>query len=347
MLFNLFKKKAKDHRHFLTVAGKHLAAERFAEARVEFLEALKLCPADALQDAQEIRQGLAAAGDSLGELNISEGRHAVNSGDAQKAFDHFTLACELALDQGIKAAAREELRKLQQEPPAKPAAHKGGHHHHGGSSCGSCKDSGSKHSLEEDDMLEPDLNEEERFSLLVQPLPGNLAKRYAEIGGEFINAYLLIHDGDDAAAYPILQQLLRNKENDIVIYELALIMYRAGKIHECEKYLYRSLELNDRNPATYLALVHLFAETGRYPEAIKTVNHMMELEVLPEQAQLMLGDLQHSTGDEAGALESWSKLLPLPAMAKTAAERLVPLLSNQGRTEEAKFLAKQYLKGCC
>jgi hypothetical protein len=46
-------------------------------------------------------------------------------------------------------------------------------------------------------------------------------------------------------------------------------------------------------------------------------------------------------------MDTWSKLLNNPAMAKAAAERLVPVLNSQGRTEEAKFLAKQCLKGCC
>jgi len=39
--------------------------------------------------------------------------------------------------------------------------------------------------------------------------------------------------------------------------------------------------------------------------------------------------------------------IQLPALKKAAAERLVEILSTQGRDDEAAFLTKTYLKGCC
>lgn len=338
----LFKK---DHRHYLTRAGKHLAAERHADARVEFLEALRRCPEDAAQDVLEIRNGLALAGNRLGELNLHEGDFSVTAGDLSKAFDHFTLAGELAVDETIRAMAGERLKKLQQPAPA-PTAALSGHKAHGGSSCATCKDTGS-HGAAVEEIPASSLSDEDRFFLLVQPLPGDLAGRYAALGEKFARAYLLIHDGNDAAAFPMLQEMLVSGDNDIVIYELALIMYRARRAHECEGLLKRSLSLNPGNPTSYLALVHLLAEARRVPEAIATVRRMMELGILADQAQFMLGELLESSGDEAGACEAWSKALALPSVARSAAERLVPLLSGQGRTDEVKYLTKKYLKGCC
>jgi pentatricopeptide repeat protein len=353
-LSKLFKKE-KDHRHYLAKGGKYLADERYADARVEFMEALKACPAGSSQDEQEIRAGLATAGNTLGELNIQEGQHAATAGELEKAFDHFTLAGELAFDQTIKAMAREGLRKLQRAAQAQPApepqqqAHGGGGcgdgHHHGGSSCGSCSSTGAYYQLPVQENEHPDLDDEERFNLMVQPLP--LAERYLELGPAFAKAYLLIHDGNDAAAFPILKEMLVSADNDIVIYEVALIMYRSGQVHECDKLLRRSLQLNPTNSMTYMALIHLLTETGRLPEAIETVQTMMELEVLPDQAQFMLGELKELAGDEAAAFEAWSKALEFPSVAKAAAERLVPILAKQGRHDEAKYLTKNFLKGCC
>ena len=37
----------------------------------------------------------------------------------------------------------------------------------------------------------------------------------------------------------------------------------------------------------------------------------------------------------------------IPKFSSEAAERLVPLLKKQGRTDEAAYLAKKFAKGCC
>lgn len=343
MFFGLFSKK--DHRHYLSQAGKSLAAERYADARVDFLEALKLCPSDASQDEREIREGLGRAGNRLGELNLHEGERSANAGEQAKAFDHFTLARELAVDETIRSAARTGLEKLRAPASAAPAA-AAAPKAHGGSSCSSCKDAGS-HGSAEQEIPEANLSGDDRFFLMVAPLPGELSGRYAALGEKFAEAYLLIHDGNDAAAFPILREMLLSCENDIVNYEVALIMYRSGEVHECEALLNRSLRLNPANSMSYLALVQLMAEAGRYPEAIGTVRRMAELGILADQAEFMLGELLEASGDEAGAFEAWTKALEQPGVARSAAERLIPILGAQGRTEEAKYLAKRYLKGCC
>lgn len=360
MLFGLFKKK--DHLYYQAQGAKFLAAERYADARVDFLEALRLCPADAATDQGEIRRGLDHSGNRLGELNIQEGEHALNLGELQKAFDHFTLASELAADQGIKGKAKAGLAMVQQgsapQPaplaaaanspaaaaPAKEVA--GPYKPHGGGSCTSCGTHAPKKPLE----AEPagfDLAEEDQFHLMVAPLPGDLPVRYGAMGSKFAQAYLMIHDGKDANALPVLQEMLLSGENDIVLYEVALIMFRAGRIHESEALLNRALSVNSENGMVYLALVQLLAGGGRYAEAITLVERMLAENVMADQAQFILGELYETTGDEAKAIEMWSKALEIPTVARTAAEKLVPILGNQGRTEEVKYLVKKYLKGCC
>jgi len=340
----IFKKK--DHLHFLAQAGKHLAAERYADARVDFLEAQSRCPAEAVQELQQIQQGIAQAGNHLAELNLEEGTHALNAGELNKAYDNFTLARQLAADPQLQTRAALGLKNLDEPQPARTApaaAPKAAAH--GGSSCASCKDTG--HGAVELEDQDSGMHEEDRFFLLVQPLPGDLPRRYAALGEKFAHAYLLIHEGNDAKALPILQEMLLSSENDIVIYEVALILYRAGRAHECEELLNRALRLNPSNATSYLALVHLKADAGKYPEALGVVSRMLELGILPDQAQLMLGELHDASGDQAAALEAWSKALELPSVARPAAERLVPLLASQGREAEAKYLVKKYLKGCC
>ncbi|HBA87862.1 MAG TPA: hypothetical protein DCZ75_07670, partial [Geobacter sp.] len=313
--FGLFGKK--DHRHYQTQGAKHLCAERYADARIDFMEALRLCPAEAAPEQQEIQLGLDQACNRLGELNIMEGEHAFNAGELEKADDHFSLAAELAVDPEIKKMARGALLKLQQPASAKGAAPAKAaapaHKAHGGSSCSSC--SGHDHGGEElQESHGMDLSEEDRFHLMVQPL-GDLAPRYSDLGPKFMKAYLLLHDGNDAAAFPILQEMLLSGENDIVFYEVALIMYRAGRIHESEGLINKALSLNPTNSMCYMALVQLMAGSGRYPEAIAVVNRMLELGVMADQAQYMLGELHEASGDEDAAFEIWSRALEIPTVA--------------------------------
>jgi tetratricopeptide (TPR) repeat protein len=404
MLFGLFGKK--DHRHYLTQGGKHLAAERYADARLDFLEALNLCPAAAADDEREIRDGLSAAADGLGQLNLHEGERSMNAGDLEKAVDHFTLAVELAFDDTIKAMAQERLKGLQQNgeavvvdiprPPAaatpapaaapvargpyaayaaaasagaaqagKPAeAHQHGSkgdgcgcgggddhskshshsHSHGGGCGGSCGGHGGGEPVDADSGSH--LSEDERFLLLTGPLGPELAERYAALGEKFQRAYLMIQDDNDAGAFALLQEMLVSGENDVVIYELALIMYRSGRVHEAETLLKRSLTLNANNPLANISLVQLLAECGKVQEALGGANRMLELDVVADQALVMQGDLYQALGDQGNAMESWTKALNLPSVARSAAERLIPILDAQGRQNEAKFLAKTYMKGC-
>jgi tetratricopeptide (TPR) repeat protein len=343
MFFSKFFKK--DHLHYLAQGTKHLAAERYADARVDFLEAQACCPAEAADAARQISAGLSQAGNHLAELNLAEGSYALNAGELAKAVDNFTLALQLADDPKLKARAQAGLQQVDQPQPAPAVAasssKSGGH---GGSSCGSCKDGGT-HAIEDDQGA--GMHEDDRFFLLVQPLPGDLPGRYCALGEKFVRAYLLIQEGNDAQALPILQEMQLSCENDIVNYEVALILYRAGRAHECEEMLKGALRLNPGNATVYLALVHLKADAGQYAEAIGIVSRMKELGILADQAQYMLGELHEASGDQAAALEAWSQALELPSVAKASAERLIPILSSQGRGEEAKYLAKRYLKGCC
>lgn len=343
MVFGRFFQK-KDHSYYLSQAEKHLGAGRFAEARTEFLEAQSRCPGEAGGEAERIAEGLRVSGDRLAELNLEEGGHALGMGDAKKARDHFALARELAHAPELKARAEAGLKRGEepQAPPPKPSAPV----EPAASSCASCKGHGAAAPAELPD-LDSDVHEEDRYFLLVQPLPGDLPARYGAMGEEFITAFLLIHEGNDAKALPILQKMLLSREDDIVIYELALIMYRDGRAHECEELLNRALRVNPTNPAVYLALVHLKAEGRRFQEGIALLGRMMECNILPDQALFLLGDMYEASENQEAAVEVWTRALEIPSVARASAERLIPILASQGREADAKYLVKRFLKGCC
>ncbi len=80
---------------------------------------------------------------------------------------------------------------------------------------------------------------------------------------------------------------------------------------------------------------------------MRVLERMIANGVMPDQALLMQGDLYSFLQDEPNAVECYSKLLASPKFAREAAERLVPILENQGRTQEAAYLVKRFAKGCC
>lgn len=334
MFGGLFKKSPEQ---LIKKGESYLAAKRFAEARTTFQEALEKLAPDA-PEIHAVRGGIAEAGDNLALMNIEEAGLAVNIGESIKAREHLRLARELAEDVTIREKAEIILNSLGNE--AEPAGGKKASH-----GCGACVSHGGEthDSIESGDHA---LSPGERFELAVHTLPGDLPRRYLELGEEFAFGYLKSLDGDDIAAMSILRELLKKGESDILIYECALVHHRQGDEAESERLLRQALRLNPANPLCRMTLVELLAQSGRFPEAIGELEKMIEQDIMLEQARLFLADMRQATGDIAAAIDLYSQMLPTP-LGKAAAERLVPLLQETGRTEDAKALAKRFLKGCC
>jgi tetratricopeptide (TPR) repeat protein len=334
----------KDYRYYLEKGDKLFAHDHFAEARGYYGDALeKLCDsAERAEEEKYLRARIAQAGDALALLNIHEADSALRSGDREKALEYLGLALELAEDGQV----REKAENLMKESTGQPNQESGHVGHHGNHNCASCT---TAHHAQPDKANDDagQLEFEEQFHLLVQPLPGDLPQRYAELGKKFAYAYLLAHDDKDDDALQGYEELLTADKNDILYYETALIHYRRGNRAECERRLQQALVLNSDNPLCHLSMVHLCIDMGRLDEAVSWLQVMREKNLLAEQALILLGDVYQMQGSEAKAVDIFAEALQIPALKKNAAERLVPILSAQGRTEEANFLVKNYLKGCC
>ena len=194
--------------------------------------------------------------------------------------------------------------------------------------------------------MDDNITGEDRLALYFQTLPGDLPERYAGMGEEFARGCLLNLEGDGEGALRVFEELSADTENDILDYEKAILYYHNGDSGKCEQLLIKAIALNPVNPLCSIGLVHLYTETGREPEALQVLERMISSDLIPEQATLMQGDLYALLEDESNAVESYSRLLTSPRFAREAAERIVPLLERQGRTEEAAYLAKKYAKGC-
>jgi tetratricopeptide (TPR) repeat protein len=344
----MFFKKffAKDYRYYLEKGDKYFAEERYVDARHAFQEALEKIDRGAEESSAavaDINRKVSETGNRLALLNIAEAEHCAARGDVTKAEEHLNLAGEFSDDPTIRERAETLMGSLTTTEASvrPPASHH--NHKHGCSGCAPDATAASEH----DNVTADHLSSQERFELLIQPLPEGLPERYAAMGEKFAHGYLLVHDGEETAGAAIFQELLKEKESDILLYEIALVNFRKGNIHEGEQLLRRALTVNDMNPLCYLTLVQVLTDTGRMTEAIPLLNIMVDRSLLVEQALIYLGDIYQRLGNDQEAMEYYSKALNFKQAAKPAAERLVTLLQKHGRPEEATFLVKQYLKGCC
>jgi predicted negative regulator of RcsB-dependent stress response len=341
-LKKLFKSN-KDYNHYLAKGDRYLADERFADARNAYGEALEKIGANgdaALAEIEAIRQKIALTGNMLGRLNLVEAEYALASGDRKKAGEHLHIIMALADD----ADLREKSEKLQAivdsgDPETLQAKSE--------QNCNSCEANGSETGNDDLHAMDENISSEDRLALFFQTLPGDLPVRYAGMGKEFARGCLHNLQGDGVGALRIFEELAVDADHDILNYEKAILYFHNGDSGNCEQLLIKAIGLNPLNPLCSIGLAQLYTELGRVPEALQVLERMISNDLLPEQASLMQGDLYALLENESQAVECYSKLLTSPKFASEAAERIVPLLERQGRSEEAAYLARKFKKGCC
>jgi tetratricopeptide (TPR) repeat protein len=332
----------RDCRQLKEKGDRYLADGRFADARHAYEEALEKIPAG--DEGEVLRAmlntGMTAAGNGLAEMNIEEARLYLNQENRAKAQEYLELAMQLAEDGAVREKAENLMRGMDSPPVISPV--KMEHGHHGCSSCNSAQHQDMT------DNTEESLSLEDRFHLLTQALPGELANRYANLGEKFAYGYIELHEGNLDAAFQTFTDLTAiERENDILLYELGALTFRKGDVAEAERLFKTSVEINPFNPLTHLGLAQLLIFTKRLDEALTELGLMVENGLLANEALVMIGDVWSLKGEDGTAIDHFAKLLEDKSLQKVCAERLVPLLMNQGRETEAQFLAKQYLKGCC
>jgi tetratricopeptide (TPR) repeat protein len=342
----MFFKKffAKSYDQFLQKGDSCFKDGHYSEARHYYADALEKIDstADTGQQRDYLHAMIRQCGDRLAEMNIVEAENALRCGNPQKASECLELSLELADDVTIREKAEMLITTLAEEPTAASAdVEPAGKH-----GCSSCQP-GHHSNTSVTSVLPDHLHEDDQFLLLVNTLPGDLPQRYASLGEEFASAYLLAYSGESGKALDKFIKLPSAAENDIILYETALLEYKEGRNDVCESLLRKALRLNADNPACNLSLAQILTETGRLDEAVVFLKSMMERMILFEQSLLMLADIYSVKGDHENAITLLNSGLQTPALKKAAAERLVAILSSQNRGDEAAFLIKTYLKGCC
>jgi tetratricopeptide (TPR) repeat protein len=334
---------SKDYNYYLEKGDRYLADERFADARNAFCAALEKIGAKdgvSLLQVEALQQKISLTGNMLGRLNLVEAEYAFSCGDREKAAEHLGIIMDLADDATLRESAERLMAGLDSYVPDAErvmADHQ----------CGSCEVRGGETGNDELPGMDDSISREDSLSLYFQTLPGDLPERYAAMGEKFAQGCLLNLEGNGAEALRVFEELPAEMENDILNYEKAILYFHQGDSANCEQLLLKAIGLNPGNPLCHIGLVHLYTEIDRVPEALQVLERMIASDLVPEQARMMQGDLYTLLQDESSAVESYTWLLASPQYAREAAERIVPLLEKQGRSEEAAFLAKKFARGCC
>jgi tetratricopeptide (TPR) repeat protein len=333
----LMKFFSRDWEHYLKKGNDALADGRAAEARDAFTIALEKLPAVRNEARDGIEAKVREASNALALLNIREAEACAAAGNIEKAAEHAEFAATLAED----VAIRQMAEKIAIMPV--PSDNASSLNVNITKCAGSCCETGKP----APDAASPGTGHEELDpEILINALPGDLPRRYRDLGEKFAEGFLVSRAGNAGRALQVFEDLLGEGENDILLYELALLYHQGGRTPEAERLLKKGLEFSTGNPLIHLALVDLFIEQRRLPEARELLVEMIRQDVMAEHAGLVLGDLLAALGDLPAALDVLAPLLQTTAR-RDAAQKIVPILMHLERGDEAKQVAKQYLKGCC
>ncbi len=219
-LFNF----GKDYNHYLEKGDRFLAAERFADARNAYGEALEKMEASGEGDhsrTEAVRQKIALTGNMLGRLNLAEAEHALSSGDREKAAEHLRIILDLADDATLRESSERLLAVIRSEAP--DSAQVAAIHN-----CGSCEEAEPDTGNDDQHGMNDEITGEDRLTLYFQTLPGDLPERYAGMGKEFARGCLSNLEGNGEQALRVFEELSAEMESDIVDYEKAVIYFHNG-----------------------------------------------------------------------------------------------------------------------
>lgn len=309
---------------------------RFFDARTCYEDGLQSC-ADGNQK-ELLNERIGQANLKLAELNLAEAEFAFSRGDSEKAIDHLELVKTLTYDASLREKADRLLKEYDDSEavPADPASP---------ASCASCTHipvgdvTGAQHS---EDSLHP----LEYFELLIRQLPEDDYLRYLKLGEDFAYAYVAACRDKHGEALSLFEKWSSESNRDIYHCERAKVLHRLGRDQEAEQDLRVAIRINPCNSLAWLNLALLLIAGARFEEAIFVLDAMISDGMMPEQAMLMRGEILEATGNPDEAIEQYSRLLTTQ-YARTAAEKLYPLLICAGRHGDAAALFKQYLGTCC
>ncbi len=172
-------------------------------------------------------------------------------------------------------------------------------------------------------------------------------RRAIEIEGENVLAlvglgqtYKLFDQTEQAVAY--LERALEIDPRSVdATYTLALIYQADGEIEKEVEALIRTVEFDERHSHALSRLADIYLANGLYEQAISALNAVQAGRAPVEHVHTRLADAHYSMGNMAAAEEELRREIMLRPRTAAPRANLARLLTEQGRTDEAKTELRQ------
>jgi len=288
---------------------------------------------------------LAAAGDGLARLNLTEGEACQRAGDASRAAEHFALAAEQACSADLRQHALNAADGMRPAvSPAPQASAAPGCSSHVGctTSCGE-QPATSPENKTDGHAFDPHT----RLELLLSSYPEAWAARYLALQGPLLEAFLLAHEerGDEALA--AFQAAPEETRDDLFYFERGALRARLGHIPDATADLEKAIKLNPDHLLAMEALVQLEMATGNLAAAGSRLEQMLARRLAPGFCHAMLAQIGARRGEGDKAVEHGLQALAAGHADTETLLLVAHLLEQGGRQGDAERVLMQLPGGGC
>ncbi len=288
---------------------------------------------------EELQQLLAQSGDSLAELNLSEGEACLRAGDTARAHEQFALAASHACDAALQQRAHAGLDSGAAENSNVAEAVS--------SAAAGCCSSGCSTEPLADDADSEGLDAESRFELVLATYPEELACRYAEKSEIFRSAFLSAHDGHDREALAAFDRVVDSEKDELYYFERGALLVRMQQRDEGRRDLEKAAVAKGPFFPALESLVMLDRAEKRFDDAEKRLQGMLDLGINPGYCHGELAALHASRGGADQALEHCEAAIAAGTAAPEIRVLFASLLEQRGDLEGAeRQLAALSVSGC-
>ncbi len=297
-------------------------------ARSEYEAALAAGGDAPESERASVQAELAKVRRALADRRLAEGRRLAAGGFGDEAEDAYQLVLELAADASQQQAARDGLRALEEQRVQQ---------------------------RQENTELPPEGDEfmgsspEERFEIFLMGLQDPAqADEYRELGAEFAEAVLLLHEGEAPAAVERLRALrdggLEHPLADLELGRALLFEGDEGQAQEAATLLQGWARAHPADIQANTALADALRQAGRADEATEVLVELAERNPPDSPAMGHLAEHFHAVGDWEGLVDTAQEALRhVPRSLEL--KRLLGLgLHGMGKAAEAIGLLEDVLQ---
>lgn len=176
----------------------------------------------------------------------------------------------------------------------------------------------------------------ERYDLIAQQK--NLFKDDFEIQLIFVKAYLSLEKNEEAERL-LLELNSKYPGNAHIAYHYSSLLISNKRFEKALQFIDYFLSQNTANPKRSLfnfLKAKIFSHLKRFQEAKEAINESLKFDISFDQAWLFKAFLLEHLGEIDQAIESYKSFLSLTGKEILVHQKLVQLLFNQGRFQEAE-----------